>query len=83
MPSDHIKINDPPKRRDPGESANCTRATRKITTVDSTLFREFVSIAVVGALLAVLFVDSVVGMADDFTSGPIVRVHVAEVTDGR
>ena len=55
-----------PKRIDPGESANCTRATKKITTVDSTLFREFVSIAVVGALLAVIMTDAVVGMSSGF-----------------
>ena len=72
-----------PKRIDPGESANCTRATNKITTVDFTLFREFVSIAVIAALLAVIMTDAVVGMSADLASGPVVRVHVAEVTDGR
>ena len=49
-----------------------------------TVFRECIAIAVVGALLAVLFVDSVVGMSDDLASGPMVPVQVAmEVQDGR
>ena len=49
-----------------------------------TVFRECIAIAVVGALLAVLFVDSVVGMSGQFGPTPEVGFRLAGVgADGR
>lgn len=62
------------KRIGPGESANSTRARNKATTCNSTLFREIVSILAIGAMTGVMFWQSVFGMVDSFTSGPVVEI---------
>lgn len=67
------------KTRKPRTAGNGARAQIKTGTCNSTLFREIVSIAIVGVLLAVLFVDSVVGMSGQFGPTPEVGFALAEV----
>lgn len=72
---------DPSKRRKPVPHHG--KPAPKKQPAQYTLIREVIAIVVIGALLAVVMTDAVVGMADDLASGPLVTVSMAEVTDGR
>ena len=52
--------------RKPRTAGNGARAQIKTGTCNSTLFREVIAIVTVGILLAVLMVDSIVGMSSGF-----------------
>ena len=47
------------------------------------IVREIAAILAIGAMVGVMFWQSVFGMAADLASGPMAPVHVAEVSDGR
>ena len=63
---------DPGKAKGPTGTRHTDEAQKQKQPAQYTVIREFVSIAVVGALLAVLMVDSVVGMSGQF--GPTSEV---------
>ena len=74
-------MTEPYKRRSPDSAPHRIEAQKQKQPAQYTVIREVIAIAVVGALLAVLFVDSVVGMSDDLTGGPMVPMsfNMAEV----
>lgn len=55
-----------PDMQSPLTPAQRQRAKKQNQHLHSTLFREFVAIVVVGALLAVIMTDAVVGMSSGF-----------------
>ena len=75
-----------PKRIDPGESANCTRATKqKQQRQFTSIVREISAILLAALIFSASVWTSVFGMAADLASWPMVPMsfNMAEVTDGR
>lgn len=71
-----------PKRIDPGESANCTRATNQKRHTNLTrLTREIAAILAIGAMVGTMFWTSVFGMAGQFGPTPEVGYMLAGVGD--
>ena len=77
-------MTDPQKRRNPASAPHTDQAQRKKSTATlSRITREIAAILAIGAMVGVMFWQSVFGMAADLASGPMAPVHVAEVSDGR
>ena len=73
---------DPQKHESPGSATNTTEAKSKNSAETiSHLAREIAAILAVGAMVGVMFWQSVFGMAADLASGPMAPVHMAEVSD--
>ena len=73
-----------PQMRKPRPTGDRDTAQRKNSNATlSHHFREAVATIAIGAMLGVMFWQSVFGMVDDFTSGPAISFFVAEVDDGR
>ena len=72
------------KTRKPRPAANGDTAKMQKRHADITaswLIREAVATIAIGAMLGVMFWQSVFGMVDDFTSGPAISFFVAEASD--
>ena len=68
------------KTRKPRPAANGDTAKMQKRHTDITaswLIREAVATIAIGAMLGVMFWQSVFGMADDFTSSPIIPIQMA------
>ena len=75
---------DPGKAKGPTGTRHTDEAQKQKQPAQYTVIREVIAIAVIGALLAVLFVDSVVGMSGQFGPTPEVGFTLAGVgSDGR
>lgn len=75
------------KRIGPGESANSTRASKKKSTATlSRITREIAAILAIGAMVGVMFWQSVFGMSGQFGPGPDISINerlAAGGADGR
>ena len=73
-----------PEMRKPRPTGDRDTAQKKTNARHCSLFREVISIAIVGVLLAVLMVDSIVGMSSGFApSSEVVLMTAGVGDDGR
>lgn len=64
-----------------GDRGTAKMQKRHADITASWLIREAVATIAIGAMMGVMFWQSVFGMVDDFTSGPAISFFVAEVDD--
>ena len=73
-----------PERQNPRPAGTGARDQKKNSNETISRFaREIAAILAIGAMVGVMFWQSVFGMAADLASGPMAPVHMAEVSDGR